>query len=222
MKAIGYIRVSTAMQVNDGVSLDAQRAKIRAWADVNDAEVIKVYADEGISGSRGDRPGLIQALDHATESGAALVVYSLSRLSRSTKDTLAIAERLDLAGADLVSISEKIDTTTAAGKMIFRMLAAMAEFERDQLRERIQSSMDYKKSQDCRVGSIPYGFKMADDGVHLDKEPEEQAVIMEARELKAAGMSLRGIAVELENRGLLTRAGKRFHPTQISRMVADG
>lgn len=220
MKAIGYIRVSTAEQVAGGVSLDAQEAKIQAWAEVNDADLVKVYADKGISGARADRPGLVQAIDHATETGAALVVYSLSRLSRSTKDTLAIAERMDKAGADLVSISEKIDTTTAAGKMVFRMLAAMAEFERDQIAERIKSSMDYKKSQSCRVGSIPYGYRLAEDETHLEQDPPEQQVISEAKRLKESGLTLREVSKELKAQGYLNRTGKQFFPAQISRMTA--
>jgi DNA invertase Pin-like site-specific DNA recombinase len=65
----------------------------------------------------------------ACERKAALIVYSLSRLARSTKDAIAISERLAKNGADLVSLSERIDTTTAAGKIVFRMLAVLAEFE---------------------------------------------------------------------------------------------
>ncbi len=222
MRAVGYIRVSTQHQVSDGVSLDAQKTKIHAWADVNNADVLAIYADEGVSGAKSDRAGLLDAIEIAQKHGAALVVYSLSRLSRTTRDTLAIAERLDMAGADLVSISEKIDTTTAAGKMIFRMLAAMAEFERDQIAERIKSSMDYKKSQNCRVGSIPYGYALAPDRNHLEKEASEQAVITEVRRLHGEGLSLRKISKELEKQGLLSRKGKPFYPSQVKRILSRG
>jgi DNA invertase Pin-like site-specific DNA recombinase len=128
MRAIGYVRVSTAEQATEGVSLDAQRARIAAWARANDAELVDVFTDAGLSGGRADnRPGLQAALDRACSGQAALVVYSLSRLARSTRDAITISERLDTAGADLVSLSEKIDTTTAAGKMVFRMLAVLAD-----------------------------------------------------------------------------------------------
>ena len=128
MRAIGYVRVSTAEQAAEGVSLDAQRARIAAWAHANAAELTAVYTDAGLSGGRADnRPGLQAALDAACTAKAALVVYSLSRLARSTRDAITISERLDQAGADLVSLSEKIDTTTAAGKMVFRMLAVLAD-----------------------------------------------------------------------------------------------
>lgn len=69
----------------------------------------------------------------------------MSRLARSTRDAITTSERLDKAGAALVSLSEKIDTTTAAGKMVFRMLAVLAEFERDQISERTTTAMQHKK-----------------------------------------------------------------------------
>ena len=218
--AIGYIRVSTEGQAQDGVSLEAQRAKIEAWAMLNDYELVAVRVDAGISGKgMANRPGLQAALSDCRK-GSALVVYSLSRLARSTKDTIEISERLAKSGADLVSLSEKIDTTSAAGKMVFRMLAVLAEFERDQISERTTTAMQFKKAQGERVGAIPYGYGLADDGVRLQDNIEEQAVIRQARELKASGLSLRKIAVELQRRGFVSRAGTMFQPGQIQRMVA--
>jgi site-specific DNA recombinase len=218
--AIGYIRVSTEGQVVDGVSLDAQRAKIEAWCLLNDYTLSAVHVDAGISGKSADnRPGLQAALV-ACRKGSALVVYSLSRLARSTKDTLEISERLAKAGADLVSLSEKIDTTSAAGKMVFRMLAVLAEFERDQISERTSTAMQYKKAKGERVGAIPYGYDLAADGINLLPNPNEQDVITQAKELHVGGMSLRKIAAELDRRDLYARNGQTFQATQIQRMVA--
>lgn len=219
MKAFAYIRVSTEEQATDGVSLEAQKAKVAAWADLNGYELGGVFVDAGISGTKADRPGLAQALASVGK-GDALVVYSLSRLSRSTKHTLELSERLDKAGADLVSISEKIDTTTAAGKMVFRMMAVLAEFERDQLAERTSTAMQHKKAKGERVGAIPYGKALHDDGVSLVDVPAEQEVIAEARKLHAAGLSLRKIAALLAAKGFKARNGKEFAATQIQRMVA--
>ena len=105
-KAVGYIRVSTQGQVEEGVSLDAQRAKIEAWCHLNDAELAAVFTDAGLSGaSMGRREGLQAALK-ATGKGMVLVAYSISRLARSTRDMLEIAEQLERKGADLVSLTE--------------------------------------------------------------------------------------------------------------------
>lgn len=218
--AIGYIRVSTEGQAQDGVSLDAQRAKIEAWCDLNDYTLTAVHVDAGISGKSADnRPGLQAALSECRK-GCALVVYSLSRLARSTRDTIEISERLNKVGADMVSLSEKIDTTTAAGKMVFRMLAVLAEFERDQISERTASAMQFKKAKGERVGSVPYGYFLDGDNITLIENPAEQAVIRQARELKESGLSLRAIAAKLDERGFAARNGQTFQATQIKRMVA--
>lgn len=218
--AIGYIRVSTEGQAQDGVSLDAQRAKIEAWATLNDYELAAVHVDAGISGKgMANRPGLQAALAQC-QKGSALVVYSLSRLARSTKDTIEISERLAKTGADLVSLSEKIDTTSAAGKMVFRMMAVLAEFERDQISERTTTAMQFKKGKGELVGAVPYGCALAADGVSLMECNAEQSVIRQARELKASGLSLRKIAAELARRGFNARNGEVFQSEQIRRMVA--
>ncbi len=207
--AIAYIRVSTEDQAAEGCSIDAQRAKLEAWCFANDYELLEVFTDAGLSGGRADnRPGLQAAIDTACKTGAALVVYSLSRLARSTRDTLLIGERLDKAGADLVSLSERIDTTSAAGRMVFRMLAVLAEFEKDQVSERTKMALAHKKSKSERVGTIPYGFDLSADGVSLVKNESEQAVILQIQELRAAGESYRAIACELQKRGILTKGGK--------------
>jgi site-specific DNA recombinase len=218
-QAIGYIRVSTEGQAADGVSLDAQEAKIRAWCAANDYELAGIHVDAGISGSKAsNRPALHSALAQCGK-GTALVVYSLSRLARSTKDTIEISERLDTLGADLVSLSEKIDTTTAAGKMVFRMLAVLAEFERDQISERTRTAMQHMRSQGVLVGAVPYGYALADDGARLLPHAVEQAVIDQARELRDSGLSLAKVATELQKRGHVSRTGRMFQAVQVQRML---
>lgn len=220
MRVAGYIRVSTHGQAEDGVSLDAQEAKIRAWADLNGYDRVAIFIDAGISGKRADNREGLQAALSTVGKGDALVVYSLSRLARSTKDTLEIADVLMKKGTDLVSICEKIDTTTAAGKMVFRMLAVLSEFELDQIRERTKGAMSHKKSKQELVGAVPYGFRLAADGVHLEECPAEQSVIAEAKRLRDAGLSLRAISHELAVKGFKTRNGNAFAATQINRMLA--
>jgi DNA invertase Pin-like site-specific DNA recombinase len=223
MQAIGYVRVSTAEQAAEGVSLAAQRARIAAWAQANDAQLADIYTDAGLSGGRADnRPGRQAALDAACKAKAALVVYSLSRLARSTRDAITISERLDKAGADLVSLSEKIDTTTAAGKMVFRMLAVLAEFERDQVSERTTTAMQHKKArQEYTSGAAPYGWRVAADGVSLEVDDAEQEVLRTATELRANGASLRQIGQHLTACGLRQRNGREFrHPEMIKTLLA--
>ena len=123
--AIGYIRVSTEEQVAEGVSLAAQRAKVVAYCGLHGLDLAHTYADEGLSGKRADnRPGLQEAIQHACDGHGVLAVYSLSRLARSTRDAIDITDRLSHCGADLISITERIDTTTSMGRFFFTTVAA--------------------------------------------------------------------------------------------------
>ncbi len=218
MKVVGYTRVSSIGQVNDGVSLDAQQARIKAWALVNDAELIHIYTDEGISGVKGDRPELLNALEYVVKNGATLIVYSLSRLSRSTRDTLEIAENLEKAGSDLVSLSERIDTTTAAGKMVFRMLAVLNEFERDQISDRTKAALSYKKANREKTGGIcPFGY-IERDGL-LVKHKGEQAVISKVLDLHAKGHNYSSIAKGLNDRNCKTKMGKKWYAQTVKNII---
>jgi DNA invertase Pin-like site-specific DNA recombinase len=207
-KAVGYIQVSTAGQATDGVSLDVQAARIRAWCEANGYDLTETLSDAGLSGKRADRrPGLQSALDAACRNRAALVVYSLSRLARSTRDAIDIADRLHTAGADLVSLTERIDTTTAAGKMVFRMLAVLAEFERDLVSERTTAALAHKRRKGERIGDIPYGWQLNHDGTTLAAVEAEQAVIRDMRAMRNQGSSYRAIAEQLSRRGVPTKKG---------------
>jgi len=223
MRAIGYVRVSTEGQAEEGVSLEAQRGKLEAWAKLSDFELVAVHVDAGISGCRADnRPGLQAALDDACEQKAVLVVYSLSRLARSTRDAIDIAERLDKAGADLCSLSEKIDTTSAAGKMLFRLMAVLAEFERDQIAERTSTALQHKKAKGELVGSVPYGYQLAADGTHLEPCETEQIIIAAAKSYHAAGMGLREISRRLAADGYTLRGSSTLHHMTVKRLLAVG
>jgi site-specific DNA recombinase len=219
MKAIGYIRVSTSGQVEDGVSLDAQEAKVRSWADLNNAAEVVIFRDEGISGKRSDnRPGLQSALDLVGK-GDALVVYSLSRLSRSTKDALVLSEVLSKKEADLVSLSEKIDTTSASGKMVFRLMAVLNEFERDQISDRTRFALAHKRAIGEKTGGdIPFGYYL--DGGRLVENDNEQKAIILIRDLRSKGYRLQAICWELEKEGYLTRRGNlKWQPKTVSRII---
>ena len=204
------------------MSLDAQRARIGAWADANGYRLADVFTDAGLSGKRADnRPGLQAALADVCRSGGALVVYSLSRLARSTRDAIAIAERLDKAGADLVSLTEKIDTTTAAGKMVFRLLAVLNEFERDLASERTKAALAHKSAKGERTGDVRYGYDVAADGVRLVANLAEQAVIARIREWRAGGRTLREIAAQLTADGVPTKKLRRAWTHQaVGKIVA--
>ncbi|MFN8710444.1 MAG: recombinase family protein, partial [Planctomyces sp.] len=173
-----------------------------------------------------NRPELQKALAAVTSTKGALVVYSLSRLARSTTDTINISEQLRRAGADLVSLSERIDTTTAAGRMVFQMLAVLAEFERNQISERTTAAMAHMRNEGKFLGQVPFGFDLMADGENLRENPKELEVIHMMRKLRANGYSLRQIAAELNLQSIRTKSGrtKWSHTTVksvLSRKVSE-
>ena len=220
MKAIGYLRVSTAGQAADGISLEAQRARVESWAAAQGFDLVGIYQDAGLSGGKAhNRPGLQRAIKAACKQGAAIVVYSLSRLARSTRDAIEISERLDRAGADLVSLSERIDTTSAAGKMVFRMLAVMAEFERDLVSERTSMALSHIRAQGRKTGGdVPFGFDADADG-NLIENKAEQAALELIFSLREDGLSLQKIADELNRRGISTKRGKTWFPATVRNVL---
>ena len=213
-QAIGYIRVSTEQQANEGVSLEAQKAKIAAWCVTNGYELVNVFVDAGISGKSMDkRPGLQDAMK-ALKKGMALVSYSLSRLARSTKDALSIGETVAKRKADMVSLSEQIDTTTAAGKMMFQMLAVLAEFERNLVAERTTNALQHKKATNQKYTNItPYGFEAIEG--RLVQVQAEAAIVAEIQAASASGNTLQSIADTLNGRGIPTKTGKQWQPATI-------
>ena len=213
-QAIGYIRVSTEQQANEGVSLEAQKAKIAAWCVNNGYELVNVFVDAGISGKSMDkRPGLQDAMK-SLKKGMALVSYSLSRLARSTKDALSIGETVAKRKADMVSLSEQIDTTTAAGKMMFQMLAVLAEFERNLIAERTTNALQHKKATNQKYTNItPYGFEAIEG--RLVQVQAEAAIVAEIQAARAGGNTLQSIADNLNERGIPTKTGKTWQPATI-------
>lgn len=208
MIAVGYGRVSTTRQANEGESLQAQRRSIEQYAEALGYELVAHYEDAGRSGADRNRPGLEKALDELERDGGALIVYSLSRLSRSIQHTLEVAERLERAGADLISLSERIDTTTAAGRMVFRVLASMAAFERERLSERTRDALAYRREAGRVYGPVPFGYRR--DGDRLAPVPEDLRTVRRIRSERMAGRSYRGIARRLNAEGIPSPRGKTW------------
>ena len=218
MKVIGYIRVSTGRQAKKGTSLQGQEQRIRDWAKFNDAEKVTIFRDEGVSGRRGKRRPGVEAALAAVGKGDVLAAYSLSRIGRSTCDLLDLADELRRKGADLVSMCEDVSTKGPSGRMFFTVLAAMCQYESEIIGERVGAMWHDKRDRGEKTsGSVPFGY-----AVHRKKLvplPEQQAVILQARRWKDAGVSLRAIARNLEAQGVRRPSGGSWHAISVSRML---
>ena len=206
MKAIGYVRVSTEKQADFGVSLEAQSEKVRAMAVVQGAELAEVIIDAGESAKSLNRPGMARLLS-LVDAGAVdiVIIAKLDRLTRSVKDLAELSERFTRRGVSLVSVAESLDTGTAAGRLVLNIMVSVSQWEREAIGERTRDAMRHKRAKGERVGTVPFGYRPAEDGLHLEADPAEQGILSRIRELKAAGHPTRRIAAELNRQGFTTR-----------------
>ena len=215
-KLIGYVRVSTDKQAETGISLKAQKAKLKQYASLYDIDLIRIEVDTG-TGKNLARKGLMRALG-AISNGEAegLVVYKLDRLTRSVSDLSELIENHFIDSA-LLSVSEQIDTRSAGGRLVLNVLASVSQWEREAISERTSTALRYKKDQGVHLGGIPYGFKLVDQ--HLEKDKEEQGIIRRIKRLRKSGLSLRKVVDKLEESEITTRKGTPFSLTQVARIL---
>lgn len=220
-RLVGYARVSTEEQAADGVSLDAQRERLNAYAKAHGFRMVRIEADEGVSGTKPphQRAGLSAALALIAAGKAdGLVVVRLDRLSRRSLDTVTLMESADREGWRLASVTESLDTGTPAGRMVVTVLAALAQHERDVIAERTSDAMrQLARENKVRGRFIPFGFRVTgfphalkvDDipkeqrpsPMLLTEHPAEQAVLAFMLDLREAGKGPRRIANALNENG---------------------
>jgi site-specific DNA recombinase len=223
MRVIIYSRVSTADQSENGVSLDAQQAKMAAYAGLYDLEVVETIVDAGESAKSLDRPGLQRALSLLRVGKAdGLVVVKLDRLTRSVADwqTLIDGYFNERVGKQLFSVGDSIDTRTAAGRLVLNVLMSVAAWEREAIGERTREALRHKIRCNQRCGKIRFGYDLADDGKTLVPNIAEQQAIDLIAALRAAGRTLRQIAAELTVRNIPTKeGGTSWSHTAVGRIL---
>jgi len=162
--AVIYTRVSTEDQVKQGVSMAAQEEALQNYAKALGYEILEIYKDEGKSAKdiKG-RKAMTRMLANAKENKfQAIFVYKLDRFSRSLRDLVETIEKLKEWNVDFVSLQDKIETTSASGKLMFHIISAFAEFERNVTGERTKFSMDKKARDGFLVSRAPLGYKIED------------------------------------------------------------
>jgi site-specific DNA recombinase len=220
MLTAGYIRVSTDRQAEQGVSLEAQDAKVRAIATVQGAKQDEVIVDGGESAKSLNRLGLLRLLSFVKSGKVrSVIIAKLDRLTRSVKDLCALLELFDKKNVALVSVAESLDTASATGRLVITIMDAVSQWERETIGERTRDALRHKKSNGECVGNIVYGYRLAKDGRHLEPEAKEQAVVATICRLRKRGQSLRGIAATLNRQGHRTRRGTEWRLESVNRIV---
>ncbi|MBI2943552.1 MAG: recombinase family protein [Candidatus Wallbacteria bacterium] len=217
--AVAYVRVSTDEQK---LGPEAQRAAIEAWAARERVTVAAWTTDAGVSGGSdlADRPGLMAALGELRAHVAGvLVIAKRDRLARDVYVAATIERAIGASGARVACADGVANGDTPADAFLRQILDGAAEYERALIRARTRAALQAKRARGERAGELPYGYRMADDGRHLEAAPAEQAVIARVRELHAASLSLRGVVAEIAREGLTSRAGRPLALTQVARLV---
>lgn len=217
--AIGYVRVSTEDQK---LGPEAQRAAIAAWAQREGVTVAAWATDAGVSGGSdlADRPALVAALSELrTHRAGILVVAKRDRLARDLYVAATIERAVTNAGASVACAEGAGNGDSPADAFMRGILDSAAAYERALIRARTKAALGAKRARGERVGSVPYGFRLADDGVRLEAFEAEQAVIATVQNLRSAGLSLRAVVAHCARAGLTSRSGRPFAKTQVERMT---
>lgn len=199
-QAIGYARVSTEGQAESGAGMAAQRAAIEQACEARGWALLDIETDNGATGTNTDRPGLQRALDRI-EPGQALVVAKLDRLSRSVQDAAALMDRARSEGWALVGLDLGVDTSTAAGRLVANVLAAVAQWESDAVSERTSAALQARIAAGAQLG-------------RPDRVPDE--TVARIKRWRSRGQSLPWIANRLNETGTPTaQGGAKWHASTV-------
>jgi len=220
MKAGIWIRVSTDEQAK-GESPKHHEARARMYAELKGWEVVEVYDLSGVSGKEIlSHPETQRMLDDVRSGRIQALIFSkLARLARNVKELLEIAEVFQKYGANLVSLDENIDTSTPAGRLLFVVIGALAQWEREEIAERVRASVPVRARMGKNTGGIgPFGYKW--ENGKLVPNPDEAYVVKRAFELYLETGKLLTTCKKLEEEGLRARKSK-FRPVTLKRILTD-
>ncbi len=221
MKIIGYIRVSTDQQAESGLGLEAQKNAIESYAQKVGQLIADFYSDEGSSGSLSleKRPGILNAIN-ALEKGDILAVAKRDRLGRDPLVLAMIESAIARKSARIISAAgEGTDNDDPSSILMRRMIDAFAEYERLIIKARTKAALRVKKEKGQRVGHIPYGYKLAQDGIHLEEKEDEQETIKQIKKLRIKGYSIRETALRMNNKQQFNRDQSKWNHASIFRVL---
>ena len=218
MKAIAYVRVSTDEQASNGVSLDAQEGRIRAFCMAKEWELVSVVRDEGKSAKdlkRDGLQGIMEQCRQRNKSFNAMVVTKLDRLTRSVTDLGYLNKFFQTHKIAFTSIDENVDTSSATGELYLNIVASISQWERKKIGERTKEALAFKKSRGERVGTIPYGYRLGEDGKTLIKVEEEQLGLSKIKQLRDESLSYRRVAEVLNREGVRAKSGGQWYAKTV-------
>jgi len=222
MRALIYTRVSTNEQAESGLGLEAQMNACIAKAKELGARETIPFTDAGLSGSTEieDRPGLWAALSQIKR-GDVLIVAKRDRVARDMFLALTVERMIKVKKATFVSVAGEGSTDDLSGLMQRRMFDLFAEIEHEMIRTRTKAALQTKKSKGERVGSVPFGYQLSEDGIHLEPNAVEQEVVTLVQSLRKA-LSFRAIVKHLNDNAIPSRTGHRWNIQQVFNIAKAG
>lgn len=222
MNCVIYVRVSTEEQAKEGFSISAQKERLRAFALSQGWEIKNEYIEEGWSAKNIERPQLKQLLNDITKENIDVVlVYRLDRLTRSVLDLYQLLKTFDDNGVAFRSATEVYDTSTAMGRLFLTLVAALAQWERENLGERVRFGIDQMLDEGKRAGaSSNYGYRFDKDFNCEIIEHEAEAVrFMFQWYIEGFGYTL--IAEKLNNMGYKPKRSKEWNRASVKQYLAN-
>lgn len=220
MRVAIYTRVSTEEQAQEGYSIGEQDRRGRKFVDGQEDwtdSYVETFEEAGVSGTLRNRPQLDRLLARLDEFDV-VVICSLDRLGRSTKNLLELYDRFEAAGVALVSLRERLDTGTPVGRLLRTVLSAIAEFERDLIGERTSTGLSVRARGGKQTGGkAPYGYRWEDK--LLVVVSHEKEIVVRIFTDYCRGMSQRAIIRSLKADGVPTRRGGGWHQSAIVRIL---
>lgn len=214
IRVAGYLRVSTEEQAEEGYSIQAQEEVIRKACEIQGKEVVKVYADKGISGkSTNDRLALKELMEDSKKGlFDEVMVWKTSRLARNMLDLLQIVNELEKNNVMFRSLSEAFDTTTSQGKLMMNLLGSISEFERTTIIENLRLGMNARARQGYKNGGRLLGYRSEGRGKEsrLVIIPEEAEVVKIIYRMYIEGNGYKAIVSHLNRLGFRTAKGNPF------------
>lgn len=221
MKIYAYLRVSTDQQAESGAGLAAQKDACIKWAKSKSLNIDTIFADEGVSGSLelDKRPALLEAISILNK-GDVLLIAKRDRLGRDPIVCAMIERALERKKARLVSASGDVsDSNDPSAVLMKRMIDAFSEYERLIIGARTKAALQAKKKRNERVGYVPFGFQISQDGIHIEENQQEQSILQQIKELMEKGLSTRKIANEMNRRGAFNRGGAKWNHASIHQIT---
>ena len=205
IKVYTYKRVSTAMQI-DGYSLDAQRARMKAYADFNDYEIVGEYEDAGKSGKSIEGRMQFRQMMEDVKSGkdniSYVLVFKLSRFGRNAADVLSTLQVMQDFGVNLICVEDGIDSSKDAGKLMISVLSAVAEIERENIRvQTMEGRIQKAREGKWNGGFAPYGYQLVNGKLEINEE-EAVAIRTIYEQYVNTDIGSNGISKYLENHGI--------------------